>query len=100
DAALVHLAAVLGADAVDHAGGVEGANDLARPLLSFQQPLEDDREDFVGVDEAAVFGDGAKPVSVAVGGEAGGAFLAHNGLLQQLDMRRNWLRIDAGKKRV
>ena len=100
DTALVHFAAVFRADAIDHASGVEGANDFARPLLALQQPLEDDRENLVRVHEAAVFGDGTEAVGIAICGKPRGALLAHYRLLKQFDVRQDGLGINAREQRV
>src|SRR5207245_9232675 len=70
DRALVQLAAMLGGDAIEHARGVESAHYVARPLLAFEQPAEENRENLVGIDEAAVFGHGADAVGVAIRGKA------------------------------
>ena len=51
----------------------------------------------VRIDETAVFGHGADAVGIAVGGEAGMAFLFHHGFLQQRNVRQNRLGIDAGE---
>ena len=50
--------------------------------LRFEQPLQNDRKTFVRIDEAAVFGDRADAVGVAVGRHARLAVLADHGLLQ------------------
>src|SRR6516162_1549774 len=100
DSALVHLAAVFGADAVDHAGGVEGAYDFARPLLALQEPFKNQGKDLVRVDEAAIFRDCAETVGVAVGGESRLAVSANDGLLQKCDVGKDRLGVDAGKRRV
>ena len=52
------------------------------------------------VHEAAVFGNGAEPVGVAIGGHSSLAFLADNSFLQERDVRKDGLRIDAGKQRI
>src|ERR1035438_4075103 len=54
DAVLDQLAAVLGADSVQHLGGVEGAGDGARPALALEYPTQQDGKDLVRIDELAV----------------------------------------------
>src|SRR5207253_5633441 len=100
DRALVQLAAMLGGDAIEHARGVESAHYIARPLFAFEQPAEENRENLVGIDEAAVFGDGADAVGVAIGGKARIAFLSYDRLLQQGSMRFNGLGINSRKQRI
>ena len=87
-------------DAVEHAGGVEGAGDGAGPLLALEQPLQQHRETLVSVHQVAVFIHGADAVGVAIGGQAGGAVVGHHGLLQVAQVRQNRLRIDARKERI
>ena len=70
DAVLVQLAAVPGGDAVEHERGVEGAGDVAGPAFAFEQPLEQDGEDLVCVDDVAVLVYRADAVGVAIGDEA------------------------------
>ena len=50
---------------------VEGAHDVAGPLLSLQHPAQQDGKAFVRIHEAAVFGDGADAVRVAIGRQPG-----------------------------
>ena len=91
---------IFAGDAVEHAGGVEGAGDGAGPLLALEKPLQQHRETLVRVDEAAVLGDRADAVGVAVDRQAGAAFFAHHGVLEGFHVRRNRLRVDAGKQRI
>src|SRR6185437_1596671 len=100
DAALVQFAAVLRGDAVEHFGGVEGAHHVARPALALQQPAQQDGVDLVRVHVAAVFGDRANAVGVAIGDEAAVALLAHHRLLRFAHVRLDGLGINAGKQRV
>ena len=98
--ALVKLAPVFRRDAVDHARGVKGAYNFAGPLFPLQQPAQQDRENFVRIDEAAIFSDGANAVGIAIGREAGIALFADDRLLQFGNVRLNRLGIDAREKRV
>ena len=100
DAVLVEGASVAGADAVDHAGGVEGARDVAGPFLAREQPLEQHGEDLVRIDEVAVFVDGSDTVGIAVGDQAGVASVLDDGVLKSAHVRLDGLRIDAGEERV
>src|SRR5581483_8219341 len=100
DAVLNELAAVSPGDAVEHARGVEGAGDGARPPFVLQQPPQEDGIALVSVHEAAVFGHSADAVGVAVVGKAGVAALAHDGLLQHGHMRQDRLGINSGAQRV
>ncbi len=99
-AVLDQFAMVFAGDAVEHAGGVEGAGDGAGPLLALEKPLQQHRETLVRVDEAAVFGDRANAVGIAIDRQAGAAFFAHHGFLEGFHVRQNRLRIDAGKQRI
>src|SRR5208283_716933 len=97
DVAFVQLASVLGGDAVHHAGGVEGAHHIARPLLVLQQPVQQNAHALVRIDEAAIFGHSANAVGIAVGDQAGVAFFLYYGLLQQGDVRQDRFGINAGE---
>ena len=97
---LVQLASVLGGDAIHHAGGVEGAHHVARPLLAHQQPVQQNGHAFVRIDEAAVFGHRADAIGVAIGDQAGVTFFFHNRFLQQRDVRHDRLGIDAREERI
>jgi hypothetical protein len=85
-------------DAVEHASGVKGARDIARPLFALEQPAQEDGVYLVRIDEIAVLIDGADAISVTIGREAGGAFVLDDGVLKGADMRLDRLGIDAGKK--
>ena len=89
---LDQLATVFCADAVEHAGGVEGAHDVARPFLSFQQPAQQNGENFVRIDEAAVFGDGANAVGVAIGGKSRRGILPLTTVSCNRLVRLRWVR--------
>ena len=67
-------AAILRGDTVEHLGGVEGTGDVAGPALAVEQPLEQDGEDLVRVDDVAMLIDRADAVGVSVGDEACIAF--------------------------
>src|SRR5436309_481464 len=82
DGSLVQLAPVLGCDTVKHAGGVEGAHDLTRPLLAFEKPAQQNAEDLVRIHERAVFGHGADAVGVTISGQTSIALLPDDGVLQ------------------
>ncbi len=97
DAVLVQFAAVFGGDAVQHFGGVEGAGDVAGPAFVLEQPLENDGEDLVRVDDVAVLVDGADAVGVAIGDEAGVAVLGDDAALGLGDVGEDGLGVDAGK---
>ena len=100
DAVLVDGAAVPGADAVEHFGGVEGAGHVAGPAFVFEHPTEEDREDFVRVDEVAVLVGGADAVGVAVGAEAGVASVGDDCFAERADVGFDGLGVDAGKEGV
>src|SRR5271156_3962979 len=89
DAVFIEFAAMFSADAVDHAGGVEGAGDVAWPFLALQQPTQQDGEDLMRIDEVAVFVDRAKAIGVAIGDESRVAVVHDYRLLQGFDMRLN-----------
>ncbi len=99
-AVLDQFAMVFAGDAVEHAGGVEGAGDGAGPLLALEKPLQQHRETLVRVDEAAVLGDRADAVGIAIDRQAGAALFAHHGVLEGFHVRQNRLRVDAGKQRI
>ena len=44
---LMQLAAVLCRNAINHASGIKGAHDFARPLLSFEKPIQKNGENLV-----------------------------------------------------
>ena len=92
DTVLVQLAAVPGGDTVEHFGGVEGAGDVAGPAFVLEQPLEDDGEDLVCVDDVAVFVNGADAVGVAIGDEAGVAVLGDDGASGSRRCAAGWAR--------
>src|SRR5260370_5901390 len=98
NAALVQLASVTGSDAGEHACGVEGAHDFSRPLPALQQPAQQHGVNLVRIHEAAVFGDGADAVGVAIGNKTGVTLFADHRLLQHLHMRLDRLRIDSRKQ--
>src|SRR4051812_14811140 len=100
NAALVQFASVLGSDAVQHLCGVKGAHNFARPFLTFQQPPQQDGVDFVGIDVAAVFSDGADAVGITVGDEPPMTPLADYHLLCQTHMGPNGLGINSREERV
>ena len=100
DRRFVKFAAVLGGDAVKHAGGIEGAHHVSRPLLALQQPAQQHAEYLVRVHEAAIFGDRADAVGIAIGGQTGIAVLTDHGLLQESEVWLDGFRIDARKQRV
>src|SRR5581483_907374 len=100
DTAFVQLAAILSGDAVEHAGGIEGTHHFARPLLAFQQPLQQHGVTLVRIDEAAVFGHCTDAIGVTVGRQSSLATLTQHGFLQHGDVRLNGLGIDTGKQRV
>src|ERR1035437_2295174 len=97
---LDQFAIVFAGNAVEHAGGVKGASDGSRPLLALEKPLQQHRETLVRIDKAAVFGDCADAVGVAIDRQAGAALFAHHGVLEGLHVRQNWLRVNAWKQRV
>ncbi len=68
--------------------------------LRFNSHSQDDREDLVRVHEAAVFRNSAEAVGIAVGGQSGLAFLADYRLLQEFDVRKDRLGVDAGEQRI
>ena len=88
---------MLGGDAIEHLGGVEGAGDAAGPAFVLEQPLKDDGEDLMGVHHVAVLVDGADAVGVAVGDEAGIAMLGDDATLGLGDVREDGFGIDPGK---
>ncbi len=92
--------AVFRRDAVQHLGGVEGAGNAAGPALALQRPAQQDREDFVGVDDVAVLVHGTDAVGVAVGNQAGVAVLRDDFNLRHRNVRQDGLGIDAGERRV
>ncbi len=100
DVALVQLASILRGDPVHHAGGVEGAHHVARPLLVLQQPFQQNAHALVRIDEAAVFRHRADAIGVAVGDQSSVAFFFHHRFLQQRDVRHDRFGIDAGEERV
>src|ERR1700674_569351 len=101
DAAFDQLAAMLSGNAVQHAGGIEGAYHVAGPVVvTREQPLEQDGVDFVGIHKTAVLGDCADAVCVAVRHKARMAFLFYNGPLQHAYVRLDRLRINSRKQRV
>ena len=100
DAVLDELAAVFRADAVEHLGGVEGACDGAGPAFAAQNPAQQHGIDFVRVDEVAIFIGRADAVGVAVGAEAGVAFVLDDRLAEGADVRLDGLGVDAGKERI
>ena len=97
---LDQLAPVLGRDAIQHARGVEGARDHARPLLALEQPAQQDGVTLVRVNKAAVLGDGADAVGVAIGDEARVTLFAHHHLLRLGHVRLDRFRVDAREQRV
>src|ERR1700681_4021824 len=98
DGGLVQLASMLGGNAVHHAGSVEGANHVARPLLANQEPVQKYRHALVRIDETTVFGDRANAIGVAIRRESGMAFLFYYRLLKHGDVGKNRLRINARKQ--
>ena len=74
---------MLGADAVDHARGVEGARHVAGPPLPLQQPAQQDGKNLVRIDEVAMLIDRAKAVGVAVGRQPCLAMVLHHCFLQR-----------------
>src|ERR1700679_2867230 len=100
DAVLINLASVTSGDAIYHLGRVERPGHLAGPLLAFEQPLQQEAVDLIGVDESPLFIHRADAVRVTVGGKAGVAVVLQHRDLQRPDMGRNRLRLDAGKERI
>src|SRR5205085_28379 len=91
---------VLLRNAIEHAGGVEGARHRAGPLLELEQPAQQDGIALVRVHEHAIFRARAHAVGVTIGHKAAVATLAHYGLLQRAHVGLDGLRIDAGEQRV
>ncbi len=100
DLRFVKFAAILGGNAVEHAGCIERAHHVTRPLLALQQPAQKNAEDFVRVYKAPIFRDRADAVGIAIGRQSGVTLLTHHCLLQQSNVRFNGLGIDARKKRI
>src|SRR2546422_9950674 len=100
DTALVQFAAVARGNAVHHARGVESANYLARPFLSFQEPAQQDGKNLMRINEAAVFCNGADAVGVTVCGETGVAVILYHSFLKQGHVRLDRLRVNSLEKRV
>ena len=100
DGRLVQFASVLGRNAIDHARRVERTHHAARPLLAFEQPLKQNRETFMRIDEAAVFGHRADAVGITVNGQARMALLFHYRFLQQRDVGHNRFGVDPRKQRI
>ena len=61
---LEQLAAILRGNAIEQLGRVEGPRHVAGPLLQLEQPLQNDREDLVRIDDVPVLIDGAADESV------------------------------------
>src|SRR5947208_2554902 len=100
DTALVQFAAVARGNAVHHARGVESANYLARPFLSFQEPAQQDGKNLMRINEAAVFCNGADAVGVTVCSQTGVAVILYHCLLKQGHVRPDRLWINAWEKRI
>src|SRR5207245_2750151 len=100
DTALVQFAAVARGNAVHHARGVESANYLARPFLSFQEPAQQDGKNLMRINEAAVFCNGADAVGVTVCSETGMAVVLYHSFLKQGHVRLDRLRINSWEKRI
>src|SRR5437773_5493349 len=100
DTALVQFAAVARGNAVHHARGVESANYLARPFLSFQEPAQQDGKNLMRINEAAVFCNIADTVGVTVCSETGMAIVLYHSFLKQSHVRLDRLRINAWEKRI
>ena len=100
NAMLVQLASVTRGDTVEHRRCVECAGHAAGPAFALQNPLQDDRVDFVRIDEIAVLVGGSNAVRIAIGDQAGVAFLRDDHVLAGADVGLDGLRIDAGKQRI
>src|SRR5271156_924726 len=70
DAVLVDFAPVTGSDAVYHLGRVERPGHIARPLLAFEQPFQQEAVDLIGVDELPLLIHRADAVRVTIGSKA------------------------------
>src|SRR5260370_35450529 len=92
------FAAMLGSDPVDHARGVECADDIAGPVFALQEPMQQNGENLVRVHKASVFGYRADAVGIAIGSQAGIASLAHHGLLQPGGVWLDGFGIDVGEQ--
>jgi hypothetical protein len=73
---------------------------VSRPLLVDQQPAQQHAENFVRIHKAAIFGNRADAVSIAIGGQSRVAFFFYDRFLQHRDVRLNRLRIDTRKQRI
>src|SRR5580658_895839 len=100
DAVLVNFAPVTGGDAIYHLGRVEGPGHVAGPLLAFEQPLQQEAVDLIGIDESPFLIYRADAVRVTVGGKAGLAVVFQHRNLQRPDMGRYRLWLNAGKERI
>src|SRR3982074_1709191 len=94
------FAAMLRGDTVDHARSVECADNFARPLFALQEPVQEKGENLVRVDKASVFGYRTDAVCIAIGRQAGIAFLAEHCLLQQGRVWLDGFGINVGEKRI
>src|SRR5450432_2206734 len=100
DGALDQLPAVSYTDAVNHLGCVKRADYRAGPVASFQQPAQQNADDLVRVNKSAMLVHCADAVSISIRNQASVAFFPHDSFLQQSDMWKNGLGIDAREKRV
>src|SRR6185437_12423215 len=96
----MQFSAMLRTDAVHHASGVECPHYFPRPLLALNQPTQQNGEDFVRIDDVAMFIDSANPVGVSIRSESGLTMFFDHCLLQLSKVRQDRFRIDPGKQRV
>src|SRR5207245_5153254 len=87
-------------DPIQHARGVKRAHNVPRPLLAAKQPIEKDRKNLVGINEAAIFGNRPNAVGVAVGGKPSVASFSNYGFLKHADVRLDGFGIDVWEERI
>src|SRR5271156_4732013 len=63
---LIKLSPIPGCDPVQHFCRIERPSHISRPLLSFQQPLQQDAVDLVGIDEATFLIHRTNAVRIAI----------------------------------
>src|ERR1700733_6487680 len=100
DAMLIEPSPVPGRDPIQHFGRIECPSHISRPLLPFEQPLEQDAVDLVGIDKAAFLIDCANAIRIAISRKTGLAVVLQHRNLKCADMRRDRLRLNARKERV
>src|SRR5579872_1621518 len=100
DGNFVHLSAEFQGEFVDELCDRESFRDFAFKLACADEVPDEQRENLMWIDEAAVAIDRANAVAVAVGGEANVVFAAQHGLPQRIDVRLDRLRMRAAKKRI